>query len=63
LRNLDTHLCDFCGRAAPRVQRVALDRDYDRLSSHHRARYACEPCSRTKDEQRKRTVDAAPQPS
>jgi len=43
------HTCDFCGRNASRVQRVALDRDYDRLGVRHPVRYACEPCSQSKE--------------
>ncbi len=45
--------CDFCGRLAPRVRRVALDRDYDRLSQRHAVRYACETCSRIKEKERR----------
>ena len=45
--------CDFCGRSVPRVLRVALDRDYDRLAKAHAVRYACPDCSVKKDEERR----------
>jgi hypothetical protein len=44
--------CDFCGEAAPRVRRVALDGDYERLRTPHRVRYACPACSEEKDRER-----------
>lgn len=44
--------CDFCGEEAPRVRRVALDRDYDRLQKPHQVRYACPDCSARKDRER-----------
>jgi len=44
--------CDFCGSAAPRVRRVALDRDYDRLLVPHRVKYACSVCSDEKERSR-----------
>ena len=37
--------CDFCGQDVPRVRRVALDRDYERLQTPHPVRYACARCS------------------
>lgn len=46
------HRCDFCGALAPVVRRVALDRDYDRLQTPHRELYACDPCSRRKEQRR-----------
>jgi hypothetical protein len=56
--------CDFCGSDVARVRRVALDRGYDRLGQRHAVRYACEACSRDKDEQagRRPSVDAPPKP-
>ena len=54
--------CDFCGREVGRVRRVALDRDYDRLSQRHAVRYACDACSRRKEAERRGSVDA-PAPS
>ena len=48
--------CDFCGRTAPRVRRVALDRGYERLRTPHRVQYACPECSERKE--RERTADA-----
>jgi hypothetical protein len=44
--------CDFCGAEVPRVRRVALDRDYDRLQKPHVVRYACPDCSERKDRER-----------
>jgi hypothetical protein len=54
--------CDFCGSESERVRRVALDRGYDRLSQRHVVRYACEPCSRRKDQSRAGAVDSDPRP-
>lgn len=45
--------CDFCGEAAPSVRRVALDRDYERLLTPHKERYACPKCSAAKDAERR----------
>ena len=44
--------CDFCGASVPRVRRVALDRDYDRLQTPHAVRYACPDCSQRKEQER-----------
>jgi hypothetical protein len=44
--------CDFCGARVPRVRRVALDRDYDRLQVPHAVRYACPECSQRKERER-----------
>ena len=44
--------CDFCGSAVPRVRRIALDRDYDRLQKPHRVQYACPECSERKERER-----------
>jgi predicted RNA-binding Zn-ribbon protein involved in translation (DUF1610 family) len=44
--------CDFCGLQVPRVRRVALDRDYDRLQTPHRVQYACPECSERKEKER-----------
>ena len=58
-----THLrCDFCGAETTRVRRVALDQGYDRLSQRHVVRYACEDCSRRKDQSRAGAVDSSAQP-
>jgi hypothetical protein len=48
-----TFRCDFCGSEVPRVRRVALDRDYDRLQKPHRVQYACPECSERKERERK----------
>ena len=45
--------CDFCGEVVPTVRRVALDRDYERLLTPHRERYACPKCSAAKDAERR----------
>ena len=45
--------CDFCGREVDSVRRVAIDKDYDRLSVKHQIKYACEECSRKKEAERK----------
>lgn len=44
--------CDFCGQEAPRVRRVALDGEYDRLQQPHHVQYACEACSEAKERER-----------
>jgi predicted RNA-binding Zn-ribbon protein involved in translation (DUF1610 family) len=44
--------CDFCGAVVPRVQRVVLDRDYERLGTPHPVKYACPPCSEAKERRR-----------
>jgi hypothetical protein len=45
--------CDFCGELAPSVRRVALDRDYERLQTPHKERYACPKCSAAKEAERR----------
>jgi hypothetical protein len=54
--------CDFCGKETPRVRRVALDEGYDRLGQRHAVRYACDACSKRKEAERTRQVDASPEP-
>ena len=46
--------CDFCGEVVPTVRRVALDRDYERLLTPHKERYACSACSEQKEADRRR---------
>ena len=46
--------CDFCGKESDTVVRVVLDKDYDRLTEKHVKKYACEECSRKKDDERKK---------
>lgn len=48
----DSLRCDFCGAQVPRVRRVALDRDYERLRTPHRPLYACPACSERKEQSR-----------
>jgi hypothetical protein len=45
--------CDFCGEVVPTVRRIALDRDYERLLTPHKERYACPKCSAAKDAERR----------
>jgi hypothetical protein len=45
--------CDFCTQVVPSVRRVALDRDYERLLTPHKERYACPKCSAAKDSERR----------
>jgi hypothetical protein len=45
--------CDFCGEVVPSVRRIALDRDYERLLTPHKERYACPKCSAAKDAERR----------
>lgn len=45
--------CDFCGKTAASVRRVALDHDYERLQTPHKERYACPDCSQAKEEARR----------
>ena len=44
--------CDFCGKPAQSVRRVALDRDYERLGTRHKPQYACPTCSERKEQER-----------
>ena len=44
--------CDFCAQEAPRVRRVALDGQYDRLQKPHQVQYACDACSEAKERER-----------
>ncbi|MBW2270249.1 MAG: hypothetical protein JRH16_16920 [Deltaproteobacteria bacterium] len=48
--------CDFCGQEAPRVLRVALDGQYDRLQRPHHVQYACQACSEAKERERLETA-------
>lgn len=44
--------CDFCGVETETVTRVAIDKDYDRLTVRHEKRYACRTCSEKKEKER-----------
>jgi hypothetical protein len=44
--------CDFCGEQVPRVRRIALDRNYERLQTQHQVQYACSRCSEDKERRR-----------
>ena len=44
--------CDFCYQEVPRVQRVALDGEYERLQTPHAVQYACSDCFDKKNRQR-----------
>ena len=50
--------CDFCGETVPRVRRIALDRDYDRLQKSHPVQFACDLCSEEKERRRLDLADA-----
>lgn len=54
--------CDFCGAESERVRRVALDQGYDRLGQRHVVRYACDDCSKRKEEARVNAVDSSREP-
>lgn len=56
---MSTLKCDFCGAETESVVRVALDRDYDRLSVKHQKRYACLSCSEKKEKERKKRAAGA----
>ena len=45
-------VCDFCGETVPRVRRIALDRDYDRLQKPHPVQFGCDRCSEEKERRR-----------
>ncbi len=45
--------CDFCGEHTPSVRRIALDRDYERLLTPHKERFACRKCSTAKEAERR----------
>lgn len=51
--------CDFCGAETDSVARVAIDKDYDRLTVRHEKRYACRQCSEKKEKERLDRVRAA----
>ncbi len=51
--------CDFCGIETDSIVRVALDKDYDRLSVRHEKRYACRKCSEKKEKERQERLKAA----
>jgi hypothetical protein len=61
-RKSPTLRCDFCGAESERVRRVALDQGYDRLGQRHAVRYACDECSRRKEESRQSAVDSRREP-
>ena len=50
--------CDFCGETVPRVQRIALDGDYERLRTPHAVQYACPQCSKRKERERAEAPDS-----
>jgi len=52
--------CDFCGAETDFVIRVAIDKDYDRLTVTHEKRYACRTCSEKKEKERQERLKAAP---
>ncbi len=50
--------CDFCGKASDTVTRVAVDKDYDRLSLKHEIKYSCPECFKKKEDERKKQNQA-----
>ena len=46
--------CDFCGKMSHTLRRVAIDKDYDRLTVKHEIKYACSSCSEKKEQERKK---------
>jgi hypothetical protein len=46
--------CDFCGKESENVVRVAIAKDYDRLTEKHAKKYACLECSEKKEAERKK---------
>ncbi len=50
--NAPKMVCDFCGKPADSVRRVALDTGYDRLLRPHKEQYACAECSAAKEAER-----------
>ncbi len=51
--------CDFCGKECDVVIRVALDKEYDRLTIKHHKMYACPDCSLKKEKERIKKRGAA----
>jgi hypothetical protein len=45
-------VCDFCGKSAEALRRIALDDGYDRITTKSAPMYACEPCSTEKEQTR-----------
>lgn len=48
--------CSFCGKESETVIRIALDRDYDRLTVKHDVKYACPACSKKKESEKKKQI-------
>ncbi|HBO84543.1 MAG: hypothetical protein A2073_02460 [Deltaproteobacteria bacterium GWC2_42_11] len=46
--------CDLCGKEFDTVRRIAVDKDYDRLSIRHEIKYSCPECFKKKEESRKK---------
>ena len=44
--------CDFCQVRVASIRRVALDGDYERLTTPHPVQYACADCFEVKDRAR-----------
>jgi hypothetical protein len=51
--------CDFCGKETATVARVALDKEYDRLTVKHEKRFACAECSGKKEKERQARLKTA----
>lgn len=44
--------CSFCGKESETVIRIALDKNYDRLTVKHDVKYACPACSKKKEKEK-----------
>jgi hypothetical protein len=47
--------CSFCSKESETVIRIALDKDYDRLTLKHDVKYACPACSKKKEKEKQIT--------
>ena len=60
VKNIPKLTCDFCGKPSAKVQRIAMDRGYDRLGTSHPTLWACRPCSEEKEQTRLRELSETP---
>ena len=61
LEEAETELgCDFCGKSSSKVQRIAMDRGYDRLRGSDPVLWACPPCSEEEEHARLRALPETP---
>jgi len=45
-------ICDFCGKSAEAIRRIALDDGYNRITTKVAPKYACADCSAEKEDAR-----------